>query len=347
MRLQAELEDYFEGSSLDTSRWTAAGGSISFSTGTVQIVDGSPARIRSNATYLQRTLEGRVRFTQANQELIGFSNFNGSFAVFGTRTDLDPNSLYAWSNGSGGEQITALSGVNPTLYHDYRLVWGPNSVEYWVDGVLAATHTRTLDVAMYAHLTNWYGTGANVLAADWLRLANYPANGDFSSCLLDAGQTVNWTTMNWSSNQPGGATLQAETRSSTDGATWSGWSSITNGAAITSPANRYLQYRFTFGGTQTTQTARLDEIAVNFDLNVPTATPTVENTPTPLPTNTPEPTATNTAEPATATATATNTAVPPTATSTNTSVPPTATPTNTAVPPTATPTNTAVPPTAT
>jgi hypothetical protein len=363
VRLRAELEDYFDGSSLDTSRWTAAGGSISFSDGAIQVVAGSPARVRSNGTYTQRTLEGRVRFTQANQELMGFSNFNGSFAVFGTRTDLDPNSLYAWSNGSGGEQITALTGVNPTVYHDYRLVWGPTSVEYWVDGVLAATHTRTLNVAMYVHLTNWYGTGANVLTADWLRLANYPANGSFSSCLLDAGQEVNWTTLNWLSNQPGGATLQAEIRNSADGATWSTWTSANNGAAITSQASRYLQYRFNFETGQNTQTARLDEITVNFDLNVPTATPTVENTPTPVPTNTPEPTATNTAEPPTATATntpvpptntpvpptatATFTPVPPTATATNTPIPPTATPTNTPVPPTATPTNTSVPPTAT
>lgn len=92
-----------------------------------------------------------------------------------------------------------------------------------------------------------------------------------------------------------------------------------------------------------------------FVVLAPTATATATNTPVPptaTPTNTPlPPTATPTRTPTpvapTATPTKTSTPVPPTATPTNTPVQPTATPTNTPVPPTATPTNTPVPPTAT
>jgi subtilisin-like proprotein convertase family protein len=87
----------------------------------------------------------------------------------------------------------------------------------------------------------------------------------------------------------------------------------------------------------TPDTGTLNQFCLEFE--VPTgATATPTNTPVP-PTNTP----TNTAVPPTNTPT--NTAVPPTNTPTNTAVPPTNTPTNTPVPPTNTPTNTAVPPT--
>ncbi|NJN99687.1 MAG: family 16 glycosylhydrolase, partial [Anaerolineales bacterium] len=332
VRLRAGLEDYFEGSSLDTSRWVNAGGSISVSNGMVQVVSGSPARIRSVNTYTQRTFEGRLRFTAANQELAGYSNFAGTWIVIGTRTDLNANRVYGWSSSGGSEQITELTGIDPFVFHDYRIVWGTNSIEYWVDGVLVATQNRTISAAMNVHLTNWTGTGSNTLAAEWLRVADYPASGEFSSCTLDAGQSVSWTNVNWLSNAPSGTGLQAEVRSSSDGSSWSSWSGVSNGGAIGSPAGRYLQYRFNYSSSVSNQTARLDEIQVNFVAG-----------PTPTPTNTAlPPTATNTPLPATATPvppTATNTPVGPTAT--NTPLPPT--PTNTPLPPTAT----LLPPTAT
>ena len=326
VRLPSPLADYFETGVLDPVLWTAStiipAGSYTpgFSNGAIELVNPTGVtgvRVRSNGTYVQQTLEARVRFTPADQELVGFSSFGGVWIVFGTRADLNPDSLYAWSNMAGVEEITELVGIDPFIDHIYRIVWGASNVEYWVDGVLVTTHNRTATANMSVHLTNWYGQGANVLSADWVRLANYPASGDFTSCTLDAGQYAIWPAISWQGDAPAGTSLTADTRSSADGTAWSDWQVAGNGGAASSPANRYLQFRFNLGTGQSNLSPRLDAVTVDFTPATPTPTAAPTDTPTLTPTATNSPTATPTAT-LVPTSTPTATTIP---TATNTPTP--------------------------
>jgi hypothetical protein len=274
IRLRAVLEDYFDQGPLDTSRWTAVfvdspgPYTPTFVGGSIELVNPSTAtvgaRVGSNNTYLYETVEGRVRFTPSNEEIIGFSTFSDTWAVISTW--INPNNVYAWSNTPGNEQVTLLTNT-PTIFHDYRVVWGPASIEYWVDGAPVATHTRTISVPMYAHLTNWFGVGSNVLTADWLRVANYAVpSGMFISCIQDAGQVVNWNTLSWVASVPVSTTLTFHTRTSLDGEAWSAWSAplSSSGSSVASPSGRYLQYRAELATAAFNESPEVQQVSLSY-----------------------------------------------------------------------------------
>jgi hypothetical protein len=344
------LEDYFYSETFDTSQWV--GRTIS-PTGTytptllggvAQVVnEANGARIRSAGTFGPgQTLEFRARFEPRTYQHVGFSDFSGQWALFTTGGgDLTGSNLYAWTtnSGDGGDVATPLTDLQPGLFYNFRIEWEPAEVRYYVNEVLRATHSGAgivpagTPTPLYAHATNFPGNDLPIYV-DWLRLLASPATGEFQSCQFDAGQAVDWDTITWTANVPGGTGLGVYTRSSADGVSWSGWSGplTISGSAIGSPDGRYLEYRLDL----TSGNARLSPEV--FDVTVQMVQPGAS---TPTPTNTPTTTATPTETPtitATPTATATPTGTPaPSDTPTST---PTATPTTEL---TNTPTQTATP----
>ncbi|MEK7787723.1 MAG: hypothetical protein AAB658_20150, partial [Chloroflexota bacterium] len=308
------------------------------------------------------------------------------------------NRYFLWSTMSGGGNLFARVNNNvseqsfnfgplPTGLHRYRIEWAAlnattDRISFYLDGVFK----RQFDVTnvgasnFYAYLSN---NGAAALRVDAAQAAPpYLAGGSYVSCALDAGAGNAWQNISWDATTPASTGLTVQVRASSDGANWSGWSTVANSAGSPiSPADRYVQYQLLLSTSDAQTTPLVNSVTLNFaaaPADTPTATntsapptstftATATNTPTatatPLPTDTP----TNTA---TATDTPTDTPVPPTPTDTPlpTDTPtatsvvteiatgfPTITPTatftatatNTPLPPTDTPTSTPLPPTAT
>lgn len=340
------LEDYFNGTSLDTNQWTSeivGGGTYvpEINNGVVRIVNPSQgARIRSNSWFSsRRVLEFRASFGANNYQTIGFSKLNGtSWAGISTGNgNLNGYALYAWVSNSGGDGIfTPLSGLQYNTFYNFRIVWDANQVEFWVDDVLRTTQVINIGGTMRVFATNGLSDSqnANPMYVDRMRLLSSPSSGQFQSCAFDAGQEVTWNILNRVAQAPTNTGLSFRTRSSTDGVNWSAWSASTNGqlSQITSPAGRYLQYEASLTSSNSELTPLLESVTISYNASgVPTDTPTVTSTPTETPTNTPTATSTPT-ETATSTPTGTLT---PSVTPTNT---PTATHTPTATV-TPTPTN--------
>lgn len=103
--------------------------------------------------------------------------------------------------------------------------------------------------------------------------SRYAASGSLTSSVFDAGAGVTWNgTIVWNETLPSGTEITIQTRTGTDpdpfanpGA-WSGWStptSVASGGRITSPANRYIQYRANlYGNTTRTSTPVLDDVTL-------------------------------------------------------------------------------------
>lgn len=388
VRLQASVEDYFDGSSINTSRWFVQtynginsppvlnGGVITFSSDAIV----------SNYTDDEQTMEveGRMRFSPPGGNGVSDFGLSDPFQVnvgFNALFIIDNDgTLYANNlrNTQGLErQRTAITGVDPTQYHDFRIAISPSQVDYYIDGNLVVTHSQPTPLVV-GPMGFWalQSDPFNDFDVEWMRWNQYPASGTFTSCAFDAGQPVTWSTLSWVGQTPTGTGVSLETRTSDDGVNWSAWSTPSSGTSvgITSPAGRYLQYRLTMSTINSLRSPQIDAVsaiyatgptptptntppptATNTPLpppptstitplptatNTPGPTPTFTNTPTSTPTNTPGPTSTPTNTPLPPTATATNTPPPPTPTSTNTPLP---TATNTPLPPTATPTNTPLP----
>src|SRR5207237_9381637 len=63
---------------------------------------------------------------------------------------------------------TPLSGIQPGVPHHWKIIWKvDNSIEFWVDDVLKATHTRTFTVPL-----NIYLSAGQTATADWIRVTS-------------------------------------------------------------------------------------------------------------------------------------------------------------------------------
>ncbi|NJN99688.1 MAG: hypothetical protein HC875_39100 [Anaerolineales bacterium] len=211
VRLAALVEDYFDGTSVNTSRWVIGIGNGGFGTpprieNGVLIVNASSISSTTpiTAASLPVAVEGRVRFISPNQQA-GINGFvdvglgdaldvavvrsNDANALFITDQD---NLVYANDFQPGfypnlsGRQRTLISGFTWSQFHDIRLVVNSNRVDYYVDGVLQTSHTLTTPLTAIP-LYLWFASlNPNYdFAADWLRLARYPSSGQFTSCPVD------------------------------------------------------------------------------------------------------------------------------------------------------------------
>jgi len=113
----------------------------------------------------------------------------------------------------------------------------------------------------------------NSTSSLWRYLINtttYSTSGTFTSAVIDTAGAATFGNISWTSALPVSTTLTFATRSgataSPDG-TWSDWStelSNSAGSAIVSPVARYIQYRGTFGTSNTAKTPTLSNFSLAY-----------------------------------------------------------------------------------
>lgn len=110
-------------------------------------------------------------------------------------------------NNWGEDEIDQRIGLSQ--YRTFRIEWGPTETWYLIDGSVitlvpgdtplphTGVSTRTTYVFLYNQDPlqpgdpNWGNTMP--LLVDWVRAGVYPSNGQYTSCILDAGQIANWS----------------------------------------------------------------------------------------------------------------------------------------------------------
>lgn len=93
---------------------------------------------------------------------------------------------------------------------------------------------------------------------------NYPVSGTWTSDVMDLTYVSSFTNLASSETTPDDSVISYETRTSSDKATWSSWTSVSSGT-ISSSANRYLQIRSTLAASSDrTQTPTLSSVTVNY-----------------------------------------------------------------------------------
>jgi LysM repeat protein len=274
------------------------------------------ALMGTNAYFASgRSLEFVATFRASTSQHIGFgTDLNAApWAIFSTGY---PGGTTLKARTFGATRIdTDLGASYLGAPHRYRIDWSSTRVVYSIDGVQVASHAIGITATMRPVASDQ--PGGNVLTVDWMRLSPYVATCDFTSRVMDGGSLLNWQTMTWVGSQPAGTGVTLQTRTSTDGVSWSGWTALGSGGLLANPAGRYIQYRATLTSTDLSQTPVLQQVM------------TVGQLPT-------GPTSAMMAMPANmlVVAAPTNTLIPPTATA------PSATPTPTPTAPSATPTAT-------
>jgi uncharacterized repeat protein (TIGR01451 family) len=275
VELAGVFNDNFDGTTLDSTRWIS--GSWSPPSVYTPVVSGGiltlppGGYIRSNTAIFNRgVLETKAEFAQGAWEHIGFSTVD---------LESDPRFLFFSTLGITTTQYARI-GLNigyhdedllqlPTGIHRYKIAWQTydlinDQAVYYKDNVNVYTtepFTNTLLSNMYVWMTN---NGKLNLKVDDIQVAPpYALSGTYISCPLDATPGNVWQTVAWAPSLPALTTLTVQTRTSLDGITWTGWSTVTTsgGSSITSP-NRYVQYQLLLNSTNALATPALDSITL-------------------------------------------------------------------------------------
>ncbi len=279
IRLVPLLADHFPGTKLDNTRWLS--GSINSGYGVFPSVanslvtlDNSWVRSKTNFSQTRIALESRIRFGDPNT---GWGDFG-----FGKPNQVGgyPNGLFitddnmnlfanSYHPSNPGPTRHLISGVSISEFHTFRVVvdqW--QTFDYYVDGVLRRTHSFATPVFTQPAFIWLYtiNTGRTI-DSDWVRVDYYEEpNGTHVSCVQDAGQVVNWTTLNWAADEPAATSLSFRTRTSIDGNSWSNWSAPLSGsgADITSPSGRYFQYMAELATTDVVASPELQQVTIQY-----------------------------------------------------------------------------------
>jgi uncharacterized repeat protein (TIGR01451 family) len=275
VELAGAFNDNFGTAPLDTTtRWQTgswAGGTYTpvVSGGKLTLPPGGYVRSKT-ATFNRGVLETTAEFSQGTWQQLGFGS-----------ADLDADLRYLFFSTLS---ITTTQYARLGLmieYHDedllqlltgshrYKLSWQTNGAttdlaDYYIDNTNVYTSfpfTNTLLSNMYVWMSN---NGTNNLVIDEMQVAPpYAGSGTYISCPLDATSGNIWQSAAWVSALPTGTSMTVQTRTSPDGNTWTGWTTVANnlGSSIASP-NRYMQYQLLMGTSNVLVTPALDSITL-------------------------------------------------------------------------------------
>jgi hypothetical protein len=277
--VQLTTVEPFDGSTLPAGFTADPASGSTVSNGRL-VVDGG--RVRADADVPQgHAIEFRATFGTAASQHAGLAGAGsvdtGPWAIFSTSGG---NGLWARTfvaNGVDPEQdtpISAITGLDPTQPHTYRIEWSATTVSYFVDGdpTPVATHTAAIAGPMHAVVSD-STPGGDVVGIDWLDLGFFPLTGTFTSRVLDAGDAAaSWGTLTPSVSTPGTTTVTLATRSAQTLADLSaaGWTPVPTGGAINATA-RYLQYSATLTTSSAGPTPGLDRVEISYTVPDPPA----------------------------------------------------------------------------
>jgi hypothetical protein len=225
--------------------------------------------VRSVPTYTHGVIEAVATFGGAPYQHIGFGSdgFSGNrYFLFSTYNG--DGHLHARVNNNTNEQNIDL-GPLPTGMHRYRIEWTAlnsttDQVAFYLDGVLQTSLSVTNVGAsnFYLYLSS---TSATVpLLVDSAQVApTYQLSGTYASCVYDAGAGYAWQSAAWDPTLPTGTTAAIQVNTSVDGATWTGWSTLTaaTGSPVSSPA-RFIQFQLALSSTSNLQTPLVNSVSL-------------------------------------------------------------------------------------
>ncbi|MBN9391142.1 MAG: IPT/TIG domain-containing protein [Chloroflexi bacterium] len=244
IKLSSALDDFFVGSSLNSTTWATdiwtSGGSAIVNNGSVTVVG---AYAKTNNAYAIDHLKFKAKFASGlpNQH-IGFSpDLSSNWMIFSV-PGFDTSKVYARSNVNGISKETPLN-VTLDSFHDFQIVVTATAIQYFVDGNLVASHDLVATGTNNIWISN--ATTGGPLVVDNIQAGDYATSGSFLSAPLDAVDNLNWSKLNWQLNLPAGTTASIQARTSTDATNWSAWSSPATTAGdvpLSLVGGRYLQY---------------------------------------------------------------------------------------------------------
>ncbi|MCU1259813.1 MAG: hypothetical protein JWO80_2698, partial [Bryobacterales bacterium] len=213
-----------------------------------------------------RSLEFVATFTGGASQHAGFgTDFQSApWAIFSTWGG--GATLYARSYNGSQSSGTALPGSYIGAPHKYRIDWTTSGFVYSIDGTQVLNDPVPVAAAMRPLVSDAI-PGGGAVTLDWLRMSPYASSATFTSRVLDAGATVNWSTLAWSGTLPAGTGLALSVRKGNtpvpDGS-WTSLSPVTSSGGSIGGSSRYIQYQAQLTTNNPAQTAALNDVTISY-----------------------------------------------------------------------------------
>ena len=189
-----------------------------------------------------------------NQQMGWYTTSNANVRIQFTVNTA--NQLVASENDGFNGTVSSTVATNwVAAPHKFRVEWN-STVGDLLPRRRAGVHPLLRQqLQQHAGLPADAATTDTALSVDWARVGPYATSGTFTSRLIDAGATVNWTALSWDSTVPSGTTLVVKVRtgnSSTPGGTgWTGWITVPSSGTSVGATSRYAQYQLTLTSSGT------------------------------------------------------------------------------------------------
>jgi hypothetical protein len=279
--LKPTLGTEFSGTTLPAG-WRAgtfvptAGGSLSVGGGLIT-VNGTHA-VATASVGPGTSLEFVATYTAGIFENVGFSADTQFVAAPWVVIGFDggtPDGVYARSNENPIGTKIADYGAS----RRYRIQWNAGSFDFYVDGTLMTTLTKTVTTNMYVQVSD-YTTDASSLQVDWLRASPHASPGSFLSRVYDAGASSPWGAATWTADTPTYTSLQLLQRQGNTPVpddTWTTFTAIGLNGANVGGSSRYLQYRADLATTDATATPVLKDMHIACSTGGDVTPPVISN----------------------------------------------------------------------
>jgi hypothetical protein len=213
LRLQPSFYDWFWDNSLSSlwtnRQWNGSAFSPVVADGLMTLTNaGGGSYVRSVAVFQPgTTVQARLKFSRSGSTACPYVYFGlagtnlSPWALIGTAAAGDQVYTSVYNRRPGDPVLSGLGNLFGQ-WHDYKVVWQAEHVEFWVDGALR----RTESVSLAGPLFIFFSTAANTpssasLAGDWVRVENYGTNQDVPLLVLSDsfngpdGPATNWTSL--------------------------------------------------------------------------------------------------------------------------------------------------------
>jgi hypothetical protein len=192
-----------------------------------------------------------------------FASTMEPWAIFST---LNGGLLFARTNtGTGAVIDTGLGTGLLGGFHHYKIDWKADSIDYYVDGAVVASHALTVAGPMRPVAASDFNPFGGTIFVDWMRMSPYASSGTFYSRIFDAEAPVNWNSIQWKATTPAGTSVAIAVRggnTAVPDATWSAFAPMSSGGPI-ELTSQFIQYRAVLATANVDITPQLEDIIIS------------------------------------------------------------------------------------
>jgi hypothetical protein len=212
-----------------------------------------------------QSLAFRATFAEIPRQRVGVGETLAERPRAKFSTEGSPVALRAVSSLPSEPEIrTEIVGFTFGVPHDFRIEWSDAAIDYYVDGVLVASHALSIGADQRVVIRDEIADGIP-LVVDRVEMMAAPPSSSFRSRIFDAVDIVPWDAVDWTASLPVGTGVSMSVRAGEtpvpDGS-WTAFQPVAAPGDRVVVVGRYAQYAFDLSTTDPAVSPFVDDVTL-------------------------------------------------------------------------------------